>query len=431
MEWQVHKLGDLCTIEKGNIGITKAIAGEYPLVVLGEERKTHNEYQFEDDAVIIPLVSSTGHGHKSMKRIHFQSGKFALGSILCAVTPKDKNIVSAQYLFRYLDLNKENELVARMRGMANVSLPMSAIADIDIPLPALKEQIDIVERFGKMEKLNGIILGELSNHLTYLRNLRQQILQDAIQGKLVPQNPDDEPAGKLLERIKSEKELLVKQKKIKKEQPLPPIKPEDIPFEIPEGWVWCRLGDTCSKIGSGSTPKGSNYSMTGIPFFRSQNVHDKGLNFEDIKFINSVTHSQMEGTVVQPLDLLLNITGGSIGRCAIVPIKFSEGNVSQHVCIIRGLILFQPYLHLVVLSPYFQKLIFGSTTGAGREGLPKYNLEQFTFPLPPLIEQHRIVQKIGHLMQTCDELENTIQQNQNYTQELLQVALKEALTPNQ
>jgi type I restriction enzyme S subunit len=121
MSWKKVKLGEICTIEKGAIGIQKASPGEYPLVVTGEERKSHNEFQFDDEAVIIPLVSGTGHGHASIKRIHFQKGKFALGNILCAVIPKDKTQVSAEYLYRYLDLNREIELVARMKGMANVT----------------------------------------------------------------------------------------------------------------------------------------------------------------------------------------------------------------------------------------------------------------------------------------------------------------------
>ena len=77
MSWEKVKLGDLCSIEKGETGIQKAIPGEYPLVVTAEERKSHNEFQFDDEAVIIPLVSGTGHGHASIKRLHFQTGKFA------------------------------------------------------------------------------------------------------------------------------------------------------------------------------------------------------------------------------------------------------------------------------------------------------------------------------------------------------------------
>ncbi len=78
-------LGELCTITKGTTGIQKAIPGEFPMVVTGEDRKSHNEYQFDDEAVIVPLVSGTGHGHASIKRIHYQTGKFALGSILLTI----------------------------------------------------------------------------------------------------------------------------------------------------------------------------------------------------------------------------------------------------------------------------------------------------------------------------------------------------------
>jgi len=426
MGWQVHKLGDLCTIEKGNTGITKAIAGEYPLVVLGEERKTHNEYQFEGDAVIIPLVSSTGHGHKSMKRIHFQSGKFALGSILCAVIPKDISMVSAQYLFRYLDLNKENELVARMHGMANVSLPMSAIADIDIPLPPLKEQIEIVERLGGLEKSNRKILDELSNQITFLKNLRQQILQDAIQGKLVPHNPDDEPAGKLLEHIKAEKELLVKQKKIRKEKPLPPIKPEEIPFEIPEGWIWCRLG-TVIESASGGTPERNNlaYYNGRVSWLKSGELND-GLiiNPSEEKITEAGLHNS-SAKVFHTGTLLIALYGATAGKLGILQFPSST---NQAICgLFQNSFILTKYLFYYLIK-WREKMIQDSW-GQAQPNISQKYLRHFLLALPPLSEQYRIVQKIDQLMQTCDELEQTVRQNQNYTQELLQVALKEALNP--
>lgn len=106
MAWRKVKLGEICSITKGQTGITKAIPGKYPLVALSEERKSHNEYQFDAEAVIIPLVSSTGHGHASLKRIHFQSGKFALGTILCALIPKQSSEVCAEYLYHYLEQKK-------------------------------------------------------------------------------------------------------------------------------------------------------------------------------------------------------------------------------------------------------------------------------------------------------------------------------------
>lgn len=431
MSWKKVKLGEICTIEKGAIGIQKAIPGEYPLVVTGEDRKSHNEYQFDCEAAIIPLVSGTGHGHASIKRIHFQTGKFALGNILCAVIPKDTKKLNPEYLFRFLDLNKENELVARMKGMANVTLPIKEIAQIEIPIPPLEEQVEFVEMYKDLETKSSFLSTELTHQLTLVKKLRQQLLQDAVQGKLVEQSRSlsgkDEPASELLKKIKAEKEKLIAEKKLKKEKELPPLKPEEIPFEIPENWVWCRLGEICIKIGSGSTPKGSNYSNSGKPFFRSQNIYDSGLIYDDIKFISNEMHKQMNGTTVFANDILLNITGGSMGRCALVPKDFEEGNVSQHVCIIRPLLVDYNFYHSITLSPFFQKFIFSSTTGAGREGLPKYNLEQFIIPLPPLAEQNRIVQKLDELMQYCNELEASIKQSESQNEKLLQQVLREAL----
>lgn len=261
----------------------------------------------------------------------------------------------------------------------------------------------------------------LSDQLTQLAYLNQAILQEAVQGKLIKQDPKDEPASLLLQRIKAEKA-----KSGKKEKPLPPIKPEEIPFDIPENWVWCRLGEICSKIGSGSTPKGSNYSKNGFPFFRSQNIYNDGLVYDDIKFVSDEVQKQMSGTIVLANDILLNITGGSMGRCALVPEDFKEGNVSQHVCIIRPLQVDRSYFHKIILSPYFQKFIFSSTTGAGREGLPKYNLEQFAIPLPPLSEQKRIVAEIEKQLAKTKQLKDHIIANQQATEQLLKALLHQA-----
>ena len=111
----------------------------------------------------------------------------------------------------------------------------------------------------------------------------------------------------------------------------------------------------------------------------------------------------MKGTEVLANDLLLNITGGSLGRCAVVPADFNCGNVSQHVCIMRSVLVEPEYFHALVLSSYFAKSM--KITGSGREGLPKYNLEQMGFPLPPLTEQQRIVAEIEHWFVLIDQIE--------------------------
>ena len=177
----------------------------------------------------------------------------------------------------------------------------------------------------------------------------------------------------------------------------------NVPFEIPNNWVWTTIEEICSKVGSGSTPRGSNYSAKGIPFFRSQNVHNDRLVYEDIKYISEEVHQKMKGTEVLANDLLLNITGGSLGRCAVVPAGFNCGNVSQHVCIMRSVLVKPEYFHALVLSSYFAKSM--KITESGREGLPKYNLEQMAFPLPPLTEQQRIVTEIEHWFVLINQIE--------------------------
>ena len=168
---------------------------------------------------------------------------------------------------------------------------------------------------------------------------------------------------------------------------------ENVPFEVPSSWEWTTVENICSKIGSGSTPKGSNYAPDGILFFRSQNVYNDGVVIEDIKYISEEVHQSMIGTEVLPNDLLLNITGGSLGRCAIIPNDIDRGNVSQHVCILRPVIVKAEYLHIFILSSFFAKTM--KITGSGREGLPKYNLEKMLLPLPPLEEQTRIIHELN------------------------------------
>lgn len=232
--------------------------------------------------------------------------------------------------------------------------------------------------------------------------LQRFVLDLSVRGKLVPQDPNDEPASELLKRIEAEKARL------KVACARSTVAFEEVPFELPAGWSWSRIGEICSKTGSGSTPRGGKevYKRTGVPFLRSQNVYDDGLRLGNVAYVDAATHERMGGTRVLPADLLLNITGGSIGRCARVPDDFGEANISQHVAIVRvALKGMEDFLHRIVLSPYFQSFIFDEQTGAGRGGLPKNRMDKIPIALPPLAEQHRIVAKVDELMALCDRLE--------------------------
>jgi type I restriction enzyme S subunit len=138
------RLGSLARIEKGLTGIKQAKPGPFPLVVTGAERTTCDHFDFEGAAAIIPLVSSTGHGHASLNRLHYQEGKFALGTILAAAFPYDPKLVSARFIYEYLFAFKEELLVTRMTGTANVTLSVGRIAEVPVPLiaPAIQAKVD-------------------------------------------------------------------------------------------------------------------------------------------------------------------------------------------------------------------------------------------------------------------------------------------------
>lgn len=158
-------------------------------------------------------------------------------------------------------------------------------------------------------------------------------------------------------------------------------------------WPIDRIKDHARKIGSGVTPSGGAalYLDAGIPLLRSQNVHFDGLRLDDVAYIAEETHEEMIGSKLLARDVLLNITGASIGRCAFVPDEFGEGNVNQHVCIIRpSATINHKFLTYCLSSPWGQDQVFSGFTGASRQGLGQRDLGEIKVPLPPLPEQQRI-----------------------------------------
>lgn len=256
--------------------------------------------------------------------------------------------------------------------------------------------------------------------------LRRFILDLAVRGKLVPQDPDDEPASELLKRIEAERRRRVEVGERKQRDSFEPTDPNEMPFGLPPGWGLARMGWLAEKLGAGSTPLGgkSVYQKDGVPFIRSQNVYNDGLRLDDVARISRTIHDKMSGTHLAHNDILLNITGASIGRSSLVPETLEEGNVSQHVAIIR---LFEPaircFIHLSLTSPLYQKAIDDAEVGVSREGLSMQRLRQFAIVLPPLAEQQRIVAKVGELMALCDQLEAARNAREVYRDKLVSATL--------
>ncbi|MCJ0824867.1 restriction endonuclease subunit S [Luteimonas sp. 50] len=251
--------------------------------------------------------------------------------------------------------------------------------------------------------------------------LKQTLLQLAVTGKLVPQVADDAPASELLKQIAAKKKMLISEGEIRAPKSVTKIDKEETPTRVPNTWEWVRLESLLRRIGAGSTPLGGKkaYVEKGIKFLRSQNVWNSGLRLSDVAFIPPATHKRMRGTHVEAGDLLFNITGASIGRCALVPDDFDTGNVSQHVTVMRPVLAdMRSFLHVVLMSELVQKAVMDVQVGVSREGLSIGKLSQFLVPVPPIAEQHRIVAKVDELMSLCDQLKSRIRETRALNEQL-------------
>lgn len=200
--------------------------------------------------------------------------------------------------------------------------------------------------------------------------------------------------------------------------------------EIPLHWKGITLRYLYSKIGSGVTPRGGSevYVDEGVVFIRSQNVHFDGLRLDDVVKVTKETHQSMSGTKVRKNDVLLNITGGSIGRCCLVDVDF-EMNVNQHVCIIRCKENLRPnYLNLILQSMIGQTQVDLYITGGNREGLNIDNIKNFLIPLPPLSEQEQIVEYIDSHTTEIDQLVSIEQRRIETLKEYRQSLISEVVT---
>lgn len=211
---------------------------------------------------------------------------------------------------------------------------------LTVLLPPRKEQDGLVRKISSANTKLSKLKSQLTHQQTLLKKLRQQILQEAIEGKLTAdfraQNLDIESAGELLARIRAEKEKLIKEKKIKKQKPLPPIREEEIPFELPEGWVWCRIWDVAELITSGSRGWAKYYANNGAIFITMGNLSKEHyqLRMDKIRYVQPPKDGEGSRTKLKEKDLLISITG-DVGNLGLVPKNFGEAYINQHTCLLR------------------------------------------------------------------------------------------------
>ena len=233
------------------------------------------------------------------------------------------------------------------------------------------------------------------------KDLKNALLQEAVQGKLVPQIASEGNAKDLLEEIKKEKAKLIKEGKLKKEKPLPEISDDEIPFDIPDNWCWCRLNDITCKLTDGShnppPPKNSGY-----PVISAMNIKNGKITFDNVNRFTDQLGFEKENprTNISNGDIILGIIGGSIGNIAIY--DSDKKVIAQRSIAIINSFVSNYYISLLLQSPFIQSILHDSR-GTAQGGIYLGSLKNLSIPLPPIAEQKRIVAAIEQFLPLIEE----------------------------
>ncbi len=344
-------ISKLFNLEKGELQSTKCIPGKFDFITAAEDWKTHNEYAHECEALIIAVAASG-----SLGRTHYVDGKFISSDLCFILTPKDEDNYPLNLPFYHFVFNslRPTLVAATKSGTSKESINQTNLKKHELPYFDIEQQDFWIGKLKNTLTRKELLDSELTHQQTLLKKLRQQILQEAIEGKLTAdwrkQNPDVEPASELLKRIQAEKAQLVKDKKIKKQKPLPPISEEEKPFELPEGWVWCRLGDATLGFQYGTSSK--SYKSGDVPVLRMGNLQNGMIDWNGLVF--SSDQEEIVKFDLQIGDLLFNRTNSRelVGKTAmfdgayqaiyagyLVRFRMADGNIPEYANLVMNSIL--------------------------------------------------------------------------------------------
>lgn len=383
-KYAFFKVGDLSKVE-GNY----ALNSEFYLD--DEDLNLKNFYVFPQTTVVFPKIGAA----LLLNNRKILNQPSIIDNNCMGITPNEK--VSPEYLFYFL---KTVDMGEFSQGTSVPSVNQKHVNNIDFPLPPLSEQKRVVSKIEEIFMLIDKIAERKEDALQTIQLIRQTTLQQAIQGKLVEQNEQDEPASKLLARIEEEKAELIEQKKIKRRRKLPGIKKEEIEFNIPKSWGWARLGEI-SSFSAHQSVKSSDLvkeniliELEDIESNSGRILQEKTVEERQSKSNKYVVH---EGNVLYgKLRPYLNkVTVSEVdGYCSteIFPIHF-YGNISS------------TYMMYVLRSPYFVSFADRNSQGTKMPRLGSSIGRNALIPIPPLLEQEQIVSKIDAIMENCDQIE--------------------------
>ena len=354
----------------------------------------------------------------------------------------DTSKIDLEYFKRFLKSAEFIRLLKeQVKGGIKTEIKPKHLLPLEINLPNITEQKRILKHFQNIETEDAELKEQITHQQTLLKKLRQQILQEAIEGKLSAdwrqQNPKTEPASELLKRIQAEKAQLIKNKKIKPQKTLPPIRPEEKPFDLPDGWEWCRLEKIIDNFLGGYAFKSTSFKKTGEnQVLRIGNVRPYCilLGVKPV-FIDRETAYEAESVKLKDGDLLITMTGTRKKRdyCYTALLQKTPTSkrslfLNQRVGCLRfnEQICAQYYDYCLKHETLLDQIFSTATGSANQANIGSTALRLWSIPLPPLAEQKAIVAKAEKLLTLCDQLESKINQSQHHANNLMQAVLQEA-----
>ena len=318
------------------------------------------------------------------------------------------------------------------RGLAQSRIREKYLLDIEIPDLTIGGQKEILDKIKSMENEIKQLEENFQKDETLLIKLKQSILQEAVQGKLVKQNPKDEPASELLKKIKKEKDKLIKEGKIKKGKELPKIEEDEIPYKLQKGWVWCKLGEVAS-YKKGFAFKSMDYCDSGKMITKIKNLTEN--NTRNSVYMEIRKSKEYKEYLLSEGDIVLTTVGSSpssplsvVGTSFLINVMFSNSLLNQNAVRIRPLkIINNSFLYFILNSMGFKQHVIKEEQGtANQSSITQKSIKEFVIGLPPLSEQKRIVAKVDELMKFCDRLEEQIKGNKKNSELLMSAVLRES-----
>ena len=429
--WEWVKLGELVSISTGQYDANHAREnGEYAFFTCSYTPMKCDTYSYEGQGILLP-----GNGANVGLSI-FYEGKF--DAYQRTYVLQGYSNLFLKYIHYMLIGNWKEYNANKLYGGATPYIKLGNIENYPVALPPVQEQQRIVE---KLEQILPLVeeYGKNEEKLSKLNStlpdkIKQSILQHAVQGKLVSQNPSDEPASELLKRIKDEKEQLIKDGKIKKEKPFPPITEDEIPFAIPDSWEWTKIRNIAfvTKLAGFEYTKYINLQDNGeIPVIRAQNVKPFSLNLTNLKYIDTDTSKMLERSALTKPCLLMTFIGAGIGDVAIFDknIRFHLApNVAKIEFYNQNNNIDNKYAMYYLLSSYGKQEVFKFLKATAQPSLSMDTIREVMIPLPPLAEQQRIVDKVNKLMEFIETITNNNRLVKDSASNLLKSIEKKSLT---